>query len=302
MEPLPEGIITVLNTPFTTSGAVDLEALNKHVDYALQAGVAGFLVPAMASEVHKLSKHEKLHMVSTVIDRTHGKVPVFAGAGSADIAISRSMIESYIDLGCRYVLFQIQFDNEQQFKKDFIELAAIGPKVIMLQDWDASGHGLPESLILELFEEVEAFKCLKIETVPANLKYSRMLQLTSGRLHVSGGWAVMQMIEGLQRGVNAFMPTGMHYIYTEIYRLFKNGKTDDAERLFYQLLPILNFSNQHLDISIHFFKHLLHQQNIYKTPNVREPILPFDDIQLDFANVLIKKAIDLEEKIRIKRT
>lgn len=26
------------------------------------------------------------------------------------------------------------------------------PEIIMLQDWDATGYGLPDSLMLELFE------------------------------------------------------------------------------------------------------------------------------------------------------
>ncbi len=49
------GIVTVLNTPFSTKGEIDLPALKRNVNYALVAGVAGFLVPAMASEVYKLS-------------------------------------------------------------------------------------------------------------------------------------------------------------------------------------------------------------------------------------------------------
>jgi hypothetical protein len=54
-------------------------------------------------------------------------------------------------------------------KTHFYELAATGPEMIMLQDWDATGYGLPDELILELFETVEAFRCLKVETVPAGM-------------------------------------------------------------------------------------------------------------------------------------
>jgi len=52
------------------------------------------------------------------------------------------------------------------------------------------------------------------------------------------------MIEGLQRGVHAFMHTGMHYyIYTTIYRLFEQGEREQAEQLFLRIVPILVFSN-----------------------------------------------------------
>src|SRR5690606_13244997 len=106
--------------------------------------------------------------------------------------------------------------------------------------------------------------------------YSAVLDATGGRLHVSGGWAAMQMIEALDRGVHAFLPTGLHGLYTRIYALYASGDRAAARAAFDALLPILAFSNQHLDISIHFFKRLLHRQGVYATPRVRGPILPFD--------------------------
>ena len=279
-----QGIVTVLNTPYTTDNRIDFSALRKNVYYALEAGVAGFLVPAMASEVYKLTETERIEMVNAVLNEVNGKVPIIAGAGETDLGKNKRIISEYIRLGCKNVLFQIPFQNKIQFKNYFNELAETGPEMIMLQDWDATGYGLPDELILELFETVEAFRCLKVETVPAGVKYSRIIELTNGQLNVSGGWAVSQMIEGLKRGVHAFMPTGMHRIYTEIYRLWKSGKETEAEQLFQKILPILAFSNQHLDISIHFFKRLLFRQGIYPTDLVREPVLPFDSVHREIAD------------------
>lgn len=293
-----KGIVTVLNTPFTMNDSIDHKALQNNVIEALKAGVAGFLVPAMASEVYKLSVTERLKMVDTVLETVNDQVPVIAGAGETDLAKSKHILRSYLQQGCKNVLFQIPFENEKQFRGQFMELAALNPEMIMLQDWDASGYGLEDALICDLFENVEAFKCLKIETVPAGIKYSRILELTEGNLNISGGWAVSQMIEGLNRGVHAFMPTGMHFIYTSIYSLFEEGKSKEAENLFQQILPVLAFSNQHLDISIHFFKRLLYRQGIYPTPNVREPILPFDGVHQEIADKHIKFIMQLEERLK----
>lgn len=292
------GIVTVLNTPFTVDDKIDIHALKRNAEEALKAGVAGFLVPAMASEVYKLSDIERINMVSAVLDVAGETLPVIAGAGETDVSKSEKLLKSYIDIGCRNVLFQIPFQNEIQFKDHFRQLADTGPDMIMLQDWDASGYGLPDDLICELFENTGAFRCLKVETVPAGVKYSRILKLTRGRLNVSGGWAVSQMIEGLKRGVHAFMPTCMHNIYTSIYRFYVEGNSDKAEELFRQILPVLAFSNQHLDISVHFFKRLMYRQGIYPTPNVRKPVLPFDEIHCEVADKLIEKVIEIEEKYK----
>lgn len=292
------GIVTVLNTPFTGNDKIDLVALCKNVNEALTAGVSGFLIPAMAAEVYKLSEVERVAMVATVLETVAGRVPVIAGAGETDPSKSKKLLKGYIDLGCENVLFQISFENKKQFIKHFIDLAELGPKMIMLQDWDATGYGLPDELICDLFTNVEAFRCLKIESVPAGVKYSRILELTEGRLNVSGGWAVTQMLEGLQRGVHAFMPTGMHYCYTAIYKYYVNGNFEAAEKLFRQILPILAFSNQHLDISVHFFKRLLFRQGIYSTPYVREPSLPFDRIHQEIADRHIDAILEIEANLK----
>jgi dihydrodipicolinate synthase/N-acetylneuraminate lyase len=121
------GIVTVLNTPFSANGEIDFSALKKNVRYALDAGVAGFLVPAMASEVYKLSETERIEMVAAVLDEVNGKVPVIAGAGETDLTKSKRLISEYIRLGCKNVLFQIPFQNENQFKNPFLRTGCNGP-------------------------------------------------------------------------------------------------------------------------------------------------------------------------------
>ena len=292
------GIVTVLNTPFTHDDQVDLKALADHVKYAIDAGVSGFLVPAMASEVKKLTHTEKLGMVESVLAAVNNAVPVFAGTADVDIQSSARMIRAYQQLGCKHFLIQLPFADDTQFKEDFLTLIDLDPKVVMLQDWDPNGYGLPDELILELFDQVPAFRCLKVETVPAGVKYSSILRQTDGRLNVSGGWAVSQMPEALERGVHAFMPTGMHHIYKKIFSDYKAGNIDQAKELFNKLLPVLAFSNQHLDISIHFFKRMLWKQGIYPTPNVRKPILSFDKTHQKIADQLIDFVINKELEIQ----
>ncbi len=292
------GIITVLNTPFTDDDTVDLPSLRKNVRYALEAGVAGFLVPAMASEVDKLSSEERRQILEAVLEENQGRAAVVGGASAGTAEERKRNAAVLIELGCDGILAAIPFQDEDRYEREVRELDALGPEFLMLQDWDFQGYGLPISLIARLFDEVESFRCLKVEVVPAGVKYSEVLAITEGRLHVSGGWAVMQIIEALDRGVHAFMPTGMHELYTRIFGLYHSGSRDQARALFEQLLPVLAFANQHLDISVHFFKRLLHKQGIYATSRVREPILPFDEAHERTAEQLIERTRELCEQVR----
>ena len=291
------GVVTVLNTPFTREDTVDLGSLRRNVDRALRAGVAGFLVPAMAGEVGKLSAAERLEMVGAVLDQCAGRVPVIGGASAPADSERRELARRLIALGCPGVLVNIPFEDEEQYRRQVEAVASLGPGFLMLQDWDFQGFGVPVELVARLFRDIPCFRALKVEVAPAGVKYTRVLEATEGRLHVSGGWAVMQLIEALDRGVHAFMPTGMHELYVRIYRLYTEDRRADAESLFERLLPVLAFSNQHLDISIHFFKRLLHAEGVYATDRVRQPILPFDTVHCRRADELIRRVRSLSEEV-----
>jgi len=299
MDPLVSlrGIVTVLNTPFDTNNHLDLPGLRQNVENAIRAGVAGFLVPAMASEVGSLSEAERYELVKATVEVSAGRVPIIGGASAPDQATRMEAANTLIDLGCAGILVSMPYEDPGSYTSHVEALAALDPGFLMLQDWDANGYGIPVPLIVELFRAIPAFKCLKVEVVPAGPKYTEVLKATDGELHVSGGWAVSQLIEGLDRGVHAFMPTGMHPIYCTIYNTYMAGDRESAQQLFERLMPILAFSNQHLDISIYFFKRLLHAQGIYATDKVRSPKVSFDAIHQANADRLIQRVMDLEVEL-----
>ena len=291
------GIVTVLNTPFTDADELDAGALRRHVRKALAAGVAGFLVPAMASEVDKLTPAERETFVNTVLDEARGRAVVIGGASATSGRERVRLARELVAAGCDGVLVSIPYRNDKQYTTAVREVADTAPPFLMLQDWDPQGYGVPVATLVKLFETVASVRAVKVEVVPAGRKYSELLAATDGRLHVSGGWAVMQMIEALDRGVHAFMPTALHAVYVRIYRLYAAGDRRGARDLFEKRLPVLAFANQHLDISVHFFKRLLHAQGIYPTPAVRSPILPFDDAHERVAQELIARACALEAEV-----
>jgi 4-hydroxy-tetrahydrodipicolinate synthase len=60
----------------------------------MRAGVAGFLVPALASEVYKLTLKERLEMGEATLSITNGRVSVFAGLGDKNYNLSRQLLKS----------------------------------------------------------------------------------------------------------------------------------------------------------------------------------------------------------------
>jgi len=292
-----DGIIGVINTPFTDDDKIDTDSLRNYVNHSIDCGVVGFLVTAMAAEVEKLTFNERKIIIETVIDEVAERVVVIGGASAKSANERLRNTDMLIRSGCDGVLVNIPFSTKQKFEKDLLEITELSPGLLMVQDWDFGGFGIPVEIITELYYKIEGFKSLKVEVNPAGVKYSKLIEATKGKLHIAAGWSSTQMIEALDRGVNAFMPTVLHDVHNKIYQLYRNGNRESAIKLFNQLVPILAFSHQHLDISIHFNKRLVQKQGLFSTANVREPILPFDSYHEKVAEELIDKAILLTKNL-----
>ena len=74
------GVIPAMNVPFTEDNQIDIEGLCRHTEYAVQSGVAGILIPVVASEVNTLTAKERERIIAATIEVTAGKIPVIGGA------------------------------------------------------------------------------------------------------------------------------------------------------------------------------------------------------------------------------
>lgn len=70
-----------LITPFREDESVDYEALGRMVDHLLQNGTDYLVVLGTTAETPTLTEDEKEKVVSAVISRVHGRVPIVLGVG-----------------------------------------------------------------------------------------------------------------------------------------------------------------------------------------------------------------------------
>jgi 4-hydroxy-tetrahydrodipicolinate synthase len=275
----PRGVVVSLNTPFDELGRIDFRSLERLLEFHLSEDVGGFLVPAQAAEVLSLTPEERISIVTMVREVTRGRTVVIAGATAASVQESLTMAQHAVQIGCEGVLSEPPIGMPLEFEPllgYFEEVARIGPPFLMIQDLDWRGSGMPIELIGRLFEALPTFRCIKIEVKLAGPKYSAVLSATDGRLRVAGGWAALQMIEALDRGVDTFMNTAMARFYRAVIDAYGSGDRTLAIQQFRDILPVLAFTRQHLDISIAFHKRLFHHLNIFASAYVRKPSVRWD--------------------------
>ncbi len=96
--PVFDGVLFFPVTPFTDSGAVDLDALGRHVSNGVDAGPGGVFIACGTGEFHALDPQEFGPVVRTAVDVVAGRVPVYAGAGGA-VAQAKQFARAAKDAG-----------------------------------------------------------------------------------------------------------------------------------------------------------------------------------------------------------
>jgi 4-hydroxy-tetrahydrodipicolinate synthase len=186
-----DGVTPIVNTPFTDDLAIDWPSLERFLDRAVADGIVGCIVPAVASEVGKLSDGERRALVEAVVGQVGRSITVIAGVSSDDLAVSVSLAEHALRVGCQAVLCRVPerlIHNDEALVRHFEALARVGMTTLMIQDLEWNGPGLSIESIVRLVDAVPTFRAIKVETTPAGSKYSAIREATSGALHVSCGW------------------------------------------------------------------------------------------------------------------
>lgn len=76
------GSMVALVTPMKDSGAIDLEALRKLVEFHIENKTDAIVAVGTTGESATLNTPEKISVIKTVIEQVAGRIPVIAGTGS----------------------------------------------------------------------------------------------------------------------------------------------------------------------------------------------------------------------------
>jgi 4-hydroxy-tetrahydrodipicolinate synthase len=111
----------------------------------------------------------------------------------------------------------------------------------------------------------------------------------------------MQMLDGLARGLDAFVPSGLLSVYARVFDLFAAGDREAARTLFERMLPIVSFSNQHIEVSIRFWKRYRVRQGVFALDRCRASVRPLDAVQSAEADLLVERALALDAETMRER-
>ena len=274
-----KGVFIIAATPFTEEGALDLQSIDTLTDFYLGCGVHGFTLLGMMGEAHKLTPDESLAVVNRVIGRAQGR-QVIVGVSHAGLENVRRLAHEVMVAGAAGVMVAPPAglrgdDGVYNYYAQLFE--ALGPDIpVVYQDYpQTTGVHLAPSVLERLVDDFRQLVMLKHEDAPGLAKLTRVREgeRKPGRRRVSilVGNGGLYLPQEMRRGADGAM-TGFAWpeMLVQVYELFANGRTEEAEDLFDIYLPLVRHEQQPA-IGLALRKEVLFRRGAIKSPRQRAP-------------------------------
>ena len=270
-------------TPFTDSGALDLDSSASLMDFYTQCGVTGATILGIMGEAPKLAGDESLQFVKACLARL--KAPIIVGVSGAGLDNLFSFSKRVMDAGAAGVMVapQAGLKTDEQIYAYFEQIAT-GLKGVpwVLQDYPmVTTVTMSSPLIVKMIADFPGMVMLKHEDWPGNNKITRLREAEAkGGRRVSilignGGAHYSQL---LARGVDGAM-TGFAYpdYLVRTRDLFLAGETDAADDVFDACLPLMMQELQP-GLGLTVRKYVLMKRGAIKCDRVRAPGPKLNDL------------------------
>ncbi len=85
LDEIASGVYTISVTPFADNDDLGLNSTQRLTDFYLEKGVSGITILGMMGEAQKLSVQEAEHLLSYVLTRVNGHLPILVSVSNTDL-------------------------------------------------------------------------------------------------------------------------------------------------------------------------------------------------------------------------
>lgn len=290
------GVYSIPVTPFDEQGAVDYASLRSCVEFCVEAGADGIVMPVMASEGPTLTDAERVKVISAGVKATAGAVPFVAGVSGVSTQHSIELAKHAADAGADS-LMAIPAPNaagSSQIYDFFCELGeATGLPVWIQNNRPPAAATVPTDLMVRLIKDTKTVKYVKEESLLPGQVMTKLFKDAGKSLKgVMGGMGGRFLTDEYRRGACGTMPAGhITDAHAKLWAALEKGRklhplpsgegrgegirksdpweqhvSDEAREIWERMLPSLNFEFM---FGVAAYKATFWKRGIIKTPYCR---------------------------------
>jgi 4-hydroxy-tetrahydrodipicolinate synthase len=239
------GCATALVTPFAGDGSVDEQRLRDLIEYQI-AGNVRVLVPCgTTGESVTMTEQENQLVIRTTVELARGRAKVIAGTGSNSTAVTIERSKAAREIGVDGVLTVAPYYNKPTQEGLYAHFRAIaeavgGLPVVIYNVPGRTSSNIAAETTLRLARDVENIVAVK----EASGNLSQIMEILRSRPE---GFRVISGDDSLTLALIALGGEGLISVasneapalMSQLNDLALAGKWDDARKLHYRLLPLM---------------------------------------------------------------
>ncbi len=239
------GTITALVTPFDENGLFDAPAMEELVEWQIEQGINGLVVCGSTGEAATLTDEEYSRVVTAVVQKTAGRVPVIAGAGSNNTARAVELSRRAAEAGVDGLLHVTPFYNKPTrtgLIAHFRTIAdAVDLPIIAYNVPGRTGQNIPAELTLALAEAVPSVVAVKEASGDVEQVMAIIARRRENFAVLSGDDALtLPMIAAGADGLISVASNEIPREMTMMVQAARDGDFDMARQLHYEWLDLMN--------------------------------------------------------------
>ena len=241
------GIFTIPSTPFSDTGALDLDSLRREVDFCIAAGAHGLVAPVNASEFWTLSDVERRTVAEVIVETAKNRLPVVIGVAGGSAPVAVEFARHAEGSGADAVIAMPPYVRVAPPNAIYDYFEALSRSIsipIFIQNHDApAGTRMSPEFVARLVRDLDHVDYVKEETFPAGHAIEAEIALAGPKLKgVMGGIAGRYLMDEYRRGACGSMPAcEATDVHVQVWKSLDGGESRRARDLFNRLLPLLNF-------------------------------------------------------------
>ncbi|WP_341910868.1 dihydrodipicolinate synthase family protein [Ferrovibrio terrae] len=271
------GVYIISVTPFTDSGALDLDSTDRMVDFYMEQGVTGFTLLGMMGEAPKLTLAESRSFVKRVLARLNGKVPVVVGASSPGFASMAELTKAVMDDGAAGVMIAppgtLKTDDQiVTYYENTAEAIGTGTPFVVQDFPQSTNVHMAPSVIARIVKSLPSCVMLKHEDWPGLAKLSALRAMKDmRRISILVGNGGLFLPEEMERGADGAM-TGFAYpeMMVGVVQAYQAGKPQRARDIFDAYLPLARYEQQP-GPGLAIRKYVLQKRGVIASAALRKP-------------------------------
>ena len=274
------GLFPVAPTPFTETGALDLDGQRRVIDCMVDQGVDGICILANYSEQFVLTDAERDTLVDVCLEQTAGRVPVMVTCSHFSTQIASERARRAAAAGASLVMLMPPYHgaalraDEKGMFEHFARVAEAAGVPVMVQDAPLSGVTLSVPLLVRLARELPLVRYFKIEVPQAAAKLRALI--AAGGDAIEGpfdGEEAITMMPDLDAGATGTMASALlPDLLRAVFDANKAGRRDEARAAYARLLPLINYENR--QCGLRAAKTVMMEGGVIKSDMVRHPLEP----------------------------